>query len=67
VGPVRADGERGDRLIELLIIEMLRMKVDDGEIDAGLLNTLGDPGISAALTALPRRTASSNGKARTRA
>ena len=40
------------RLIELLIIEMLRMKVDDGEIDAGLLNTLGDRGISAALTAM---------------
>src|SRR5262245_27384657 len=40
------------RLIELLIIEMLRMKADDGEIDAGLLNTLGDPGICAALNAL---------------
>ncbi len=40
------------RLIELLMIEMLRMKVDDGAIDAGLLNTLGDPGISAALTAM---------------
>lgn len=40
------------RLIELLMIEMLRMKVDDGEIDAGLLNTLGDPGISAAIAAM---------------
>jgi AraC-like DNA-binding protein len=40
------------RLIELLIIELLRMKVDDGQIDAGLLNTLGDPGISAALAAM---------------
>ncbi|UQA58527.1 AraC family transcriptional regulator [Polyangium aurulentum] len=40
------------RLIELLILEMLRMKVDEGEIDAGLLSTLGDPGISAALTAM---------------
>jgi AraC-like DNA-binding protein len=40
------------RLIELLILEMLRMKVDAGELDEGLLNTLGDPGISAALAAI---------------
>jgi len=40
------------RLIELLFLEMLRMKVDEGEIDAGLLNPLVDPGISAALAAM---------------
>lgn len=40
------------RLIELLIIELLRAKVEDGEVDTGLMNTLGDPGISAALAAL---------------
>jgi AraC-like DNA-binding protein len=40
------------RLIELLILEMLRTKVDDGEVDASLLHGLGDRGISAALTAM---------------
>lgn len=40
------------RLIEVLIIEVLRTKVDDDEVGAGLLNALGDRGISAALTAM---------------
>lgn len=40
------------RLIELLIIDMLRMKVDEGAIEPSLFNTLGDPGISAALAAM---------------
>jgi AraC-like DNA-binding protein len=40
------------RLIELLILEMLRMKVDDGEIDADILSTAADPGINATLIAM---------------
>ncbi|UQA59909.1 AraC family transcriptional regulator [Polyangium aurulentum] len=40
------------RLIELLIIEMLRMKADEGERDAGLVNTPEGPRISAALAAM---------------